>query len=75
MKRNKEMKISIALHSTKYVLTAIFIILNLCGVAHGYWLWIISPLLISLALKAILLLILSLFVCVLPRWSERMDEE
>lgn len=75
MKRNKEMKISIALHSAKYILTAIFIILNLCGVVRWYWLWIISPLLISLALKAILLLILSLFVCVLPRWYERKGEE
>lgn len=56
MKRNKEMKLSIALHSAKYILTAIFIALNLLGVVHWYWVWIVSPLLISLAIKVILLL-------------------
>ena len=75
MRRNKEMKLSIVLHSVKYILTAIFIALNLLGVVHWYWVWIVSPLLISLAVKAILLFILSLFVCTLPRWAERWDKE
>lgn len=56
MKRNKEMKLSIALHSAKYILTAIFIALNLLGVVHWYWVWIVSPLLMSLAIKVILCL-------------------
>ena len=73
MKRNKETKLSIALHSAKYILTAIFI--ALLGVVHWYWVWIVSPLLISLAIKVILLLILSFFVCTLPRWTERWDKE
>jgi hypothetical protein len=75
LKRNKEIKLSIALHSAKYILTAIFIALNLLGVVHWYWVWIVSPLLISLAIKVILLLILSFFVCALPRWTERWDKE
>lgn len=75
LKRNKEMKLSIALHSAKYILTAIFIALNLLGVVHWYWVWIVSPLLISLAIKVIILLILSFFVCALPRWTERWDKE
>lgn len=75
MRRNKEMKLSIVLHSVKYILTAIFIALNLLGVVHWYWVWIVSPLLISLAVKAILLFILSFFVCTLPRWAERWDKE
>lgn len=75
MKRNKEMKLSIVLHSVKYILTTIFIALNLLGVVHWYWVWIVSPLLASLVIKVILLLILSFFVCALPRWTERWDKE
>lgn len=72
--RNKEMKILIAIHSVKYILTAIFIALNLLGIAHWHWVWIVSPLLISMALKAIILLILSFFVCVLPRFDGMWDK-
>nr|DAH07681.1 MAG TPA: hypothetical protein [Caudoviricetes sp.] len=75
MYRKNELKRSIAWHSIKYVLTAIFMVLNLLGILHWYWVWIFLPIILSLGLKILILLILSFFVCVLPRLSERWTEE
>lgn len=43
MSRKNELKRSIAWHSIKYVLTAIFMVLNLLGILHWYWVWIFFP--------------------------------
>lgn len=75
MSRKSELRKSIAWHSIKYVLTAIFAVLNLLGILHWYWVWIFFPILLSLGLKILILVILSFFVCVLPRWTERWSEE
>ena len=75
MSRKNELKRSIAWHSIKYVLTAIFMVLNLLGILHWDWVWIFFPILLSLGIKILILVVLSFFVCVLPRWTERWTEE
>lgn len=51
MNRKSELRKSITWHSIKYVLTAIFAVLNLLGILHWYWVWIFFPILLSLGVK------------------------
>ena len=69
-----DVKISIAWHSIKYILTIVFMILNLTGIVQWHLLLIISPLLISLALKIAAMILLGFLVCIVPRWAERWDD-
>jgi len=45
------------------------------GVGIFFLVWIFFPILLSLGIKILILVVLSFFVCVLPRWTERWTEE
>lgn len=66
-----DVKVSIAWHSIKYILTIVFMILNLTGIVRWHLMLIISPLLISLVLKIAAMILLGFLVCIVPRWAER----
>lgn len=68
-----DVKISIAWHSIKYILTVVFMILNLTGIVHWHLLLIISPLLISLVLKVVAMILLGFLVCVVPRMGREVE--
>ena len=72
--RKRSLIFEIAWRSVKWILTIIFMILKLLGVISWHMMWVISPLLLSLALKVVYMLILDFLVCVLPRWSERWND-
>ena len=50
------------------VLQIVFIVLKLCNVISWSWLWVLSPLWISLGLTAIVIIILTL-VSLIAKWS------
>ena len=50
------------------VLQIVFIVLKICNVISWSWLWVLSPLWISLGLTAIVIIILTL-VSLIAKWS------
>lgn len=72
-----DVKISIAWHSIKYILTIVFCVLKICGVINWNWIWVFYPILVSIAAKLIRLIAISFLVCIVPwylEWIERWDE-
>ena len=43
------------------VLTIVFIVLKLCGVIEWSWLWVLSPIWISLAISFIIMAIITIY--------------
>lgn len=72
--KRKDMLFEIGGHSVKYILTIVFCMLKIFGVIDWNWIWVISPIILSLIVKVFILLVLSFLVCVAPRWIERWDE-
>lgn len=75
--KRKKMLAEAIWHSLKYILTTIFIVLKLSGVINWNWVWVLCPLLVSIAAKLIGLIVLSLLMCVAPRiieWIERWED-
>ena len=52
------------------LLTIVFITLKLCGVIAWPWLWVLSPILISIALVSLFFLLLGLGGLVVFFWPE-----
>ena len=54
------------------VFTVIFVVLKLCGLIDWSWLWVLSPIWISIALVVVLLIIA--FICtVIIDWIDKKD--